>query len=239
MFSRPPTGQPDSPRYNRGMLAYNPPADAFPIAVLISGSGSTLLNLFENIERGLLKARIAGVVASRHCSGLEHARQRGVPCAVVKRGKPFDAAEFSARVTEQLDQWQPRLIMFGGFLSLYLPPAHYHGRVVNIHPALLPAFGGKGMYGGRVHEAVLQSGARISGCTVHMVSDAYDAGPIIAQKAVAVYDGDTVDTLGARVRAAERELYPVVAAWYAEGRVTLGEAGRVRVKERELRGGLL
>lgn len=210
------------------------PADAFPIAVLISGSGSTLKNILELIAAGRLKARVAGVVASRKCSGLDHAREYGVPYAVVKRGKPFDAQDFSARITAQLDQWQPRLVVFGGFLSLYLNPPRYPA--INIHPALLPFFGGTGMYGDHVHEAVLASGMRLTGCTVHLVDDKYDTGPIIAQRAVPILDGDTVETLGARVRETERELYPEVIGWFAAGRVVIGDDGKVRIKDRELRG---
>lgn len=211
----------------------------FPIAVLISGSGSTLRNLLELSAQGLLDARVAGVVASRDCSGLNHAREFGVPCAIVKRGKPFDAAEFSSRVTAQLDEWQPGLIVFGGFLSLYLPAPQYQNRAINIHPALLPSFGGRGMHGDHVHDAVLSSGARITGCTVHLVSEEYDAGPIVAQKAVAVREDDTAETLGARVRRAERELYPIVINWFAAGRVSLDSSGRVRIAPRILRGGLI
>ncbi len=214
-------------------------AGKFPIAVLISGSGSTLRNLLDLSAQGLLDARVAGVVASRDCSGLDHAREYGVPCAVVPRAKPFDAAGFSKRVTAQLDQWSPQLIVFGGFLSLYLPAPQYQGRTINIHPALLPAFGGPGMYGDRVHEAVLASGARITGCTVHLVGEEYDAGPIVAQKAVAVREDDTPATLGERVRRAERELYPIVINWFAARRVRLDGTGRARVAPRIVRGGLI
>jgi formyltetrahydrofolate-dependent phosphoribosylglycinamide formyltransferase len=207
---------------------------AFPIAVLISGSGSTLRNILEQIGCGALAARVAGVIASRECSGLDYARQHGVPYAVVKRGKPFDVDDFSARVTAQLDEWQPELIVFGGFLSMYLPPARYGGRVINIHPALLPSFGGKGMYGDRVHEAVLASGTRVTGCSVHLVDAAYDTGPVVAQRVVPVLDGDTPETLGTRVRATERELYPEVIGWFAAGRVQLGEGGKVKISDRDL-----
>jgi formyltetrahydrofolate-dependent phosphoribosylglycinamide formyltransferase len=214
----------------------DPKGHTFPLAVLISGSGSTLRNILQLCADGRLRAQVVGVVASRDCTGLDHARQFDVPFAVVKRGKPFDVRDFSARVTAMLDQWRPQLIAFGGFLSMYLPPPQYQGKVINIHPALLPGFGGKGMYGDRVHEAVLAAGVRVTGCTVHLVDEHYDAGPIVAQRAVPVLDGDTVETLGARVRATERELYPTVIGWFAEGRVTLGEDGRVRVANRRLRG---
>lgn len=210
------------------------PASTFPIAVLISGSGSTLKNILELITNGQLDARVAGVIASRECSGLDHARAHGVPYAIVKRPKPFDAVAFSDRITAQLDEWQPQLVVFGGFLSLYLAPPRYPA--INIHPALLPFFGGMGMYGDRVHEAVLASGMKLTGCTVHIVDDKYDTGPIVAQRAVPVLDGDTVDSLGARVRETERELYPEVIGWFCTGRVDIGSDGKVRIKNRELRG---
>lgn len=209
------------------------PADAFPIAVLISGSGSTLKNILELISAGQLSARVAGVIASRDCSGLDHARHHGVPYAIIKRGKPFDAEDFSARVTAQLDEWQPQLVVFGGFLSLYLAPPRYPA--INIHPALLPFFGGQGMYGDRVHAAVLASGMKLTGCTVHVVDDRYDTGPIVAQRAVPVLDSDSVVTLGARVRETERELYPEVIGWFSAGRVEIGSDGKVRIRDRDLR----
>jgi phosphoribosylglycinamide formyltransferase 1 len=205
-----------------------------PIAVLISGSGSTLLNLLEHCAAGRLHARVVGVAASRDCSGLAHAQRFGVPGAVVARGKPFDLQDFSARLTAVLDRWQPELICLGGFLSMYLPPPQYAGRILNIHPALLPGFGGPGMYGDRVHEAVLASGTQLSGCTVHLVDAQYDHGAIVAQRAVPVLEGDDVHSLGERVRAAERELYPEVVGWFAAGRVRLGPGGQLRIAPRDL-----
>jgi phosphoribosylglycinamide formyltransferase-1 len=212
----------------------DPATAAYPVAVLISGSGSTLRNILERCADGRLRARVAGVVASRECSGLDHARESGVPWAVVPRGKPFDAEEFSARVTATLAPWRPELIVFGGFLSLYLPPPEYAGRVINIHPALLPGFGGPGMYGDKVHEAVLASGAQVTGCSVHLVDREYDHGPVIAQRVVPVLPGDDVHTLGERVRATERELYPQVIGWFAEERVSLDRDGKVTISRRDL-----
>jgi len=205
-----------------------------PIAVLISGSGSTLGNICKLINAGTLNARVAGVVASRKCSGLDYAREHGAPCAVIRRGKPFDVADFSARITAQLDEWQPKLVVFGGFLSMYHNPPRYPA--INIHPALLPSFGGQGMYGDKVHTAVLESGAKVTGCTVHFVDAQYDTGPIIAQRTVPVLDGGTEETLGARVRETERELFPEVINMFAAGRVTLDDGGKVRVTGRDLRG---
>jgi len=224
--------------------AYNPRVTDTPplrLAVLISGSGSTLRNILVRCSDGRLRGvQVVGVAASRDCGGLEHARGFGVPCRIVPRvlpereGSAFDAAEFSARLTAVLEEWAPDLIALGGFLSLYLFPDKWQGRVINIHPALLPLHGGAGMYGDRVHEAVLASGAKLSGCTVHLVSPGYDEGPILAQRSVAVLDGDTPASLGARVRAAEAELYPAVIQWFADGRVTLDGAGQVSISGRVL-----
>jgi phosphoribosylglycinamide formyltransferase 1 len=222
--------------YNQPM-AEPPAAPSYPFAVLISGSGSTLRNLLERCADGRLPARVCGVVASRECSGLNHAREFGVPSAIVARGQPFDAAEFAARVTETLSQWAPSLIVFGGFLSLYLPPPQWRGRVLNIHPALLPGFGGAGMYGDRVHEAVLGSGAKVTGCSVHVVDSEYDHGQVLAQRVVPVLPGDDAPRLGERVRAAERELLPEVIAWYATGRACVARDGTVHIAARDLRGG--
>jgi phosphoribosylglycinamide formyltransferase-1 len=202
------------------------------VAVLISGGGSTLRNLLELIAAGRLDAEIVGVAASRRCSGLEHAGEFGVPSAIIRRGKPFDAADFSVRMTAQLDEWQPELIVLGGFLTLYIIPPQYENRVINTHPALLPGFGGKGMYGDHVHEAVLESGTKVTGCSVHLVNNEYDAGQVLAQRTVPVMDGDTVETLGARVRTTERELLPQVIQWFAEGRVQFGNDGSVSIGER-------
>lgn len=212
----------------------------FRLAVLISGSGSTLRNILERCADGRLRGVVVcGVAASRDCTGLEYARAAGLPWAIVERchgGGEFDAAEFSARLTAQLEQWRPDLIVLGGFLSPYLAPLKWKHRVINIHPALLPAFGGKGMYGDKVHAAVLASGAQVSGASVHLVTPEYDAGPILAQRSVAVLDGDTVESLGARVRALEAELYPEVLQWFADGRVSLSESGAVKIAGRELLG---
>jgi phosphoribosylglycinamide formyltransferase 1 len=199
--------------------------------VLISGAGSTLRNILERIEDGRLTgAEVCGVAASRDAAGLTYAWQRGIPGVVVDRGRPFDAARFSAEMTGQLDEWKPDLLVFGGFLSLYILPQHYLWKAVNIHPALLPAFGGRGMFGARVHEAVLASGANVSGASVHFVTNEYDAGPLIAQRAVPVLDDDTVETLRERVLGVERELYPEVIGWFARGLVSVDDSGRVHVR---------
>jgi len=207
------------------------------LAVFISGGGSTLKNIIDRIADGSCRAKIACVVSSRRkAKGVQFAEDAGIPTIVVPRKSYDTPEEFSEVVTSGIDPFAPELIAFGGFMSLYVFPPRYHGKIINIHPALLPCFGGKGMYGDRVHEAVLKAGCKVTGCTVHFVDEEYDKGPIIAQRAVPVLDGDTVETLGARVRATERELYPEVINWFADGRVVLQPDGRVRVAGRELLG---
>lgn len=205
------------------------------IAVLISGGGTTLKNLIDRIDDGACRARIRCVISSKASArGLLYAQDAGIPAVVVPRKEHKDTGAFSELVTESLRAFSPELVVFGGFLSLYLYPPEYHHRIINIHPALLPSFGGKGMYGDHVHEAVLRAGCRVSGCTVHFVDEEYDHGPIIAQRAVPVLESDTVETLGERVRTAERELYPEVINWFAEGRVRVDAAGKVKIAGRNL-----
>lgn len=193
---------------------------SFPIAVLLSGGGTTLQNLIAHIAAGMLPARIVTVVSSRaDVVGVERARRAGVPVEVVSRRAFPDVDSFSKRTFDLCRAGGARLVCLGGYLQLLRIPDDFRHKVLNIHPALLPAFGGKGMYGHHVHEAVLEYGAKVSGCTVHFVDDQYDHGPIVAQRAVEVHDDDTPDTLAARVFAAECELYPAVIRDMIEGRV--------------------
>jgi len=199
------------------------------LGVLISGSGSTLQNLLDRIAAGTLPAEIAGVVSSRaDAYGLERARRAGVPAVTVARKGHPDADRFNDALHAALEPMNVDLIVLAGFLSLFQPRARYAGRVMNIHPALIPAFCGSGFYGDKVHDAVIASGVRVSGCTVHFADDQYDHGPIILQGTVPVLDDDTAETLAARVHALERELYPEAIRLWAEGRLRI-EGGRVRI----------
>jgi phosphoribosylglycinamide formyltransferase-1 len=176
------------------------------LVVLISGGGTTLQNLLDRTRDGRLAAEVVGVVSSRaDVPGVERAKAAGIPVTVVER-KPSDT--FSDRVFAAVRTFAPDLVCLAGWLHLVRIPSDFRMRVLNIHPALLPAFGGKGMYGRRVHEAVLASGAKVSGCTVHFADDTYDTGPVILQKTVPVLDDDTPETLATRVFAAECEAYP-------------------------------
>jgi formyltetrahydrofolate-dependent phosphoribosylglycinamide formyltransferase len=190
------------------------------LAVLISGSGTTLQNLVDRIGDGRLQAQIAIVISSNpKAFGVERARNAQLPIDVIRR-EDFDSVEaFSDRIFARCREAEVDLVTLGGFLKLLKIPADFAGRVMNIHPALLPAFGGKGMYGHRVHEGVLEAGARVSGCTVHLVDDHYDHGPIISQRTVPVLDDDTPDTLAARVFEQECEAYPEAIRRFAAGRL--------------------
>ncbi|MBI5863884.1 MAG: phosphoribosylglycinamide formyltransferase [Planctomycetes bacterium] len=188
------------------------------VAVLISGGGSTLANLIERICDGRLRGvRIVQVVSSRpDVRGVEIARGAGLPLAIVQR-RDFAALDaFSDALVHAIGQTPTDLVVMAGFLCRWRIPPPWRGRVLNIHPALLPAFGGQGMFGHHIHEAVLRSGATRSGCTVHLADDEYDHGPILAQREVPVLKDDTVETLTARVGQAERELYPEILQTIAD-----------------------
>lgn len=199
------------------------------LGVLISGGGTTLKNFLAHIESGTLDAEIALVIASgEDCRGVAVAREAGLPVAAVERGAFPDAAAFSREIFRRLDEANVDLVALAGFLKRIEIPEAYLGRVVNIHPALIPSFCGAGFFGHKVHEAVLERGVKISGCTVHFADNEYDHGPIIAQRSVPVLDGDTPDSLAARVFEQECELYPDVIRLYAAGRLRC-DGSRVRV----------
>lgn len=188
------------------------PAGPPNLLVMLSGGGRTFLNLADAIDRGELPARIAAVVASRECPGAEAARRRGLPVRVIAGEVP--AAELARLAEEFGAAW----VVLAGYLKrVHLPPS-LAGRVVNIHPALLPKFGGPGMYGRHVHEAVLRAGEAESGCTVHLCDAEYDRGPIILRTSVPVLPGDTAATLAERVFEAECRTYPRALRMLLEGR---------------------
>jgi len=199
------------------------------LAVLLSGSGTTLQNFIDLTSAGDLPGEVVKVVSSRsEVFGLERARRAGIPSAVVRRSDFASLEEFSMAVWREVDAREVDLLLFAGFMVQLAIPPDWEGRVMNVHPALLPAFGGKGMYGHFVHEAVLEEGCKVTGATVHFVNNEYDRGPIVIQKAVAVLENDDADSLAERVQAAEREIYPEAVRLYAAGRLKL-EDRRVRV----------
>ena len=178
------------------------------LAVLVSGGGRSLENLQAEIARGALAAEIAVVISDRAgCGALERCARLGIPAQVVLY-KELGPDAFAARVFAELESQRVELCVLAGFLRLVKVPEAWRRRVINIHPALLPAFGGKGYYGERVHAAVLAAGVRESGCTVHFVDEQYDHGAPILQRRVPVLPDDDVHTLAARVFEAEQLALP-------------------------------
>ena len=204
----------------------NPPIQ---LAVLISGSGTTLQNLIDRIADGSLNANIAMVVASRpDIKGIERAASAKLACQVVERAKFPSVADFGQQVFKICTDAKADLVCLAGWLSLLEIPPAFHGRVMNIHPALLPDFGGKGMFGRRVHQAVIDQGCKISGCTVHFVDETYDTGPIIIQRVCPVLQDDTAESLGHRVFEEEKIAYPQAIRLFQENRLQI-EGRRVRI----------
>ncbi len=199
------------------------------LAVLLSGGGTTLQNLLDRIADGRLDARVVAVVASNASAfGLERARRAGIPAAAVERKACPSREEFSRRIFDVCREASADLVCMGGFLQLVEIPPEFTNRVLNIHPALIPAFSGKGFHGLHVHKAALQAGVKVAGCTVHFADNEYDHGPIVLQRAVPVEDDDTPESLAARVFEAECEAYPEAIRLFAQGRLRI-EGRRVRV----------
>jgi phosphoribosylglycinamide formyltransferase 1 len=190
------------------------------IAILISGGGRTMVNLADVIKRRELRAEIGLVIASRVCAGCDRAADLGLPCHVIKGQIP------AATLEQTLRDHRIDYVVLAGYLKKLNVPPSYRGKIVNIHPALLPAFGGPGMYGHHVHQAVIDHGCRVSGCTVHLVDDQYDTGAILVQRACCVMEDDTADTLAARVFVQELLAYPQALRSLLAGRVELSADGK-------------
>ena len=201
----------------------------FRIAVLISGGGTTLKNLIEKIRAGYLHVQIALVVSSSpNARGLQFAHDAGIPTAVVEPKCFASQEEFSRAILDPCRAAHVDLVVMAGFLKRVTIDGDFANRVTNIHPGLVPAFCGHGFYGHHVHQAVIDYGAKLSGCTIHFADNQYDHGPVILQRAVPVLNDDTADTLAARVFAAECEAYPEAIQLIAQGRVRV-EGRKVRI----------
>lgn len=200
------------------------------LVVLISGGGTTLKNLLEKMAAGQLDAEIPLVISSNsQARGLEVAQAAGLATRVISPKSCGTPEAYSEAIFSACRDVGAQYVAMGGFLTHVLIPADFENRVLNIHPALIPAFCGQGFHGRRVHEAVLEYGARVSGCTVHFVDNQYDHGPVILQKVVPVLDDDTPEALAVRVFAAECEAYPEALRLLAGGKVTVA-GRRVRVR---------
>jgi len=200
------------------------------LGVLLSGGGRTLLNICDEIDAGRLDADVAVVIASRECKGIERSEARGLAVHLVPYKQMPDTETYSARLAEILDAAKVDLIIQAGFLSLWHIPPQYEGKVMNIHPALLPKYGGHGMWGHHVHEAVLAAGEAESGCTIHFVTNEYDAGPIILQRAVPVLPDADAATLATRVFEQECIAFPEAIRMFAAGRLRV-EGNQVTIVE--------
>jgi formyltetrahydrofolate-dependent phosphoribosylglycinamide formyltransferase len=199
------------------------------LAVLLSGSGKTLQNLIDKIGDKTLNAKIQIVISSSpDAYGLKRAKKNNIPATVVKYSDYNSAEVFSNAIIKEIEEYPIDLIILAGFMHLFKIPDKYSGKVMNIHPGLIPSFCGKGYYGHHVHEAVIESGVKVSGCTVHFVDNEYDNGPIIIQRTVPVHEGDTPDTLAQKIFKEECLAYPDAINLFAEGRLKI-EGSRVRI----------
>jgi formyltetrahydrofolate-dependent phosphoribosylglycinamide formyltransferase len=202
------------------------------IAILVSGQGrgSNMAAIIDACQRGEIDGQVVLVIGTRdEAPALQRATEKGVSTEVVSPSK-LGEEEYARRLLQTLGDAQVDLVCLAGFMRLLPPPVvhAYAGRVMNIHPALLPLFGGKGMYGEHVHRAVLESGMKVSGCTVHFVDESYDTGPIILQRCVPIEEEDTWETLAARVLAQEHQAYVQAVKLFAQGRLRV-EGRRVRI----------
>ena len=197
------------------------------IVILISGRGSNMASLIDAVADGSLPVRVAAVLANRPAApGLAFAAARGIPTRVVDHTQYPGRDAFDAALAEAIDAWAPDLVVLAGFMRILSDGfvARYAGRLINIHPSLLPAFPGL-----HTHQRALDEGVRIHGCTVHFVTPALDHGPIVVQAAVPVLDGDDAARLVARVLEQEHLIYPLAVRWFAEGRLRLAR-GRVELE---------
>lgn len=193
------------------------------LCVLVSGNGTTLQSIIDAVEDGTISAVIAAVISSRQGAyALERAREHGIQ-ALAMDYTALGRETYDDMLYRKLIELSPDLICLAGYLKILNTRTvrEFEGRIINIHPALLPEFGGKGMYGERVHEAVLRSGAGRSGCSVHFVTEGIDAGPVILQESVPVMDGDTAKTLASRVHEEEKRVYPRAINLVLSGRVQM------------------
>lgn len=202
------------------------------IGVLVSGGGSNLQAIIDSIGDGRIEAEIAVVISNKPgVFALERAARHGIPAVVIDHRQFSTVLEYTKAIVNSLEKYQVDLVCLAGFLRILdrtLTDA-YPNRVLNIHPALLPAFGGKGMYGHHVHEAVIASGAKYSGATVHMVTPETDVGPIVIQGIVEVSDSDTPESLAEKVLKIEHRIYPEAIKLVLEERIFI-EGMRVRQK---------
>lgn len=195
------------------------------VAILISGGGTTLKNLIELVQEGELNIEICVVISSSpKAGGIAFSKEAGIPTHVVQRKSCALPEAFRDAIFSVCRASKAQLVVMGGFLKHLLIPPDFEGRVLNIHPSLIPAFCGRGFYGRRVHEAVLEAGVAQSGCTVHVVDNEYDHGPIILQRTVPVRSDDTPDSLAARIFQEECQALPAAIRRFAAQQSSTSES---------------
>ena len=199
------------------------------LGILASQAGTTMQAIIDACLQGRLHAEVKVVIGNNSQSGaLARAQSHGIPTAHLSGATHPNADDLDRAIRETLTRHHVEVVALAGYMKRLGPLllSHYKGRLLNTHPALLPKFGGQGMYGDRVHEAVLASGEKVSGATVHLVEGDYDTGPVLSQEEVPVPEGDTLETLRDRVQAAEREHYVEVLERIARGEIELEGLGR-------------
>ncbi|NLW40162.1 MAG: phosphoribosylglycinamide formyltransferase [Tissierellia bacterium] len=202
------------------------------IGVLISGSGTNLQSIIDEIEEGKISGRIRVVISNRKDAyGLIRAKKAGIEALYIDKKKFDSEEEFNRKIIEELSKREVELVVLAGYLSILSEEfiEKYKGRIINIHPSLIPSFCGKGCYGDRVHRMVLDRGVKLTGATVHFVDEGTDTGPIILQRAVEVKEDDTVESLKERVLKVEHQLLPEAIRLFCEGRLAI-EGRKVRIK---------
>lgn len=200
------------------------------IGILLSGGGRTMVNIAKHIALGEINGEIVTVISSREdVAGIGRSKELGIEPLVMRRKTFTDTATFSTAIFDQMRKDNVTLVLMCGWLCLCKIPEDFINKVLNIHPSLLPKFGGKGMYGHHVHEAVVKNGEKESGCTVHFVNNNYDDGPVIIQRKCVIEKVDTAETVAAKVFEEESTAYPQAINYVIDGRITLKD-NRVSIK---------
>ena len=200
------------------------------LAVFVSGKGTNLLNIIKRNKEGFLRSEISLVVSNHECEAIEKSRSAGIRTKILDPRSLENETEFGNLLLEVLRKNQIEFIVLAGFLKM-IPEVvvkAFQNKIINVHPALLPSFGGKGMYGMKVHQSVIDYGCKVSGATVHLVDSEYDRGPVVLQRCVPISDDDTPETLASKIHQLEYELLPEAIRLFEENLVKV-EGRKVRI----------
>ncbi len=203
------------------------------IGVLVSGSGSNLQSIIDNINKGNINGKIVVVISNnKEAYGLERARKTNIPAVYINHKDYEDYEKFNDAIIEELEKYHVELVVLAGYLKILSKKfiEKFSNKIINVHPSLIPSFCGKGYYGIKVHQAAIEYGVKISGATVHFVDEGADTGPIIIQEAVRVSPQDTAETLQQKILKIEHEILPLAIKYYCEGKIEI-EGRKVIIKE--------